>query len=866
MSNNILLIAESTTLRFLVRRSFKASDRELIEAGSLAEGMQLLLDRHDIDGVIMTWLMLETDEFKKLLQLLKTGPWLLIPVVAITTQMNDSAVKWMRRREKTALTLLAQFEEVSSIMDNLLQENSDVTGVQPSTFLTEAPFNILFVDDSKSSRAYYSRLLKKNNYAVEQAESVDRAWSILSEHPPEYFDLVITDYFMPDQNGHVLCRRIRKNAEMQNLLTAVMTGTYFDDVIDISLRAGAIECMFKEESDQLFIARVASLERMARNQKTIQLERQRLSNILSSLGEGVYGVDANGYINFANPAALKILGYEREEDLTGLDAHDKLHYLDSNYEPLSREESHLLKVYQEAGVVRDWRTHFVNRQQHPISVSCTVVPLNVSGQNAGSVVAFRDITKQESMEKQLRWQATHDSLTNLHNRRYFEEQLEIERNHLMRTRGSSALLFLDLDRFKYINDTAGHEAGDKILIMVADSLLQRVRSSDVLARLGGDEFAVLLRDVDVDTLHETADKFRGVLSALHFTSGEHEFKVHGSIGVALIDPGQESSDNMANADIACHQAKAKGRNQTHIYDPESDVRVAMTSELGWANKLQYALDNDRFELCFQPILSLDDIDFDSLPESSSNLWVTHHRYRNSLPTYIESLIRLRDDDGNQVAPNLFLPSAERFGLMPKIDLWVIKNALKILQEAHDLGLFFTLGVNLSAITLEDQKAISRILGYIRDMPISSRHLAIEITERSAITNMLGVKSFVETINEMGCQFALDDFGAGFSSFAQLRHLPVKYVKIDGEYIHNMDSDDTDRVIVTSINDIAHSIGRRTIAEYVTSADILRSLKSCGVDYAQGFYIAKPMSKDELFVIYDDEPTVLAEPYDAEAVL
>jgi len=486
----------------------------------------------------------------------------------------------------------------------------------------------------------------------------------------------------------------------------------------------------------------------------------------------------------------------------------------------------------------------------------------VSDKHEGSVVAFRDISKQQSMEKQLRWQATHDPLTSLYNRRYFEEQLEIERHRLERAEGHSALLFLDLDRFKYINDTAGHEAGDKILLMVSKSLSQRVRSSDTLARLGGDEFAVILRDIDPSTLHETADKFREVLSTLHFSSGEHEFKVHGSIGVSMID-GDESSDIMANADIACHQAKAEGRDQTHIYDPESDVRFTMTSDLGWANRLQQALEQDKFELFFQPILALADIEFTRLPDSSSDIWTTHQRFRNSPPAYIESLIRLRGEDGKLIPPNLFLGSAERFGMMPKIDLWVVKNALMLLNEAHDMGLYFTLGVNLSAITLEDSSAINQIVECIKTMPIPARHLAIEITERNAITNMVGVKSFMSQINELGCDFALDDFGAGFSSFAQLRHLPVKYVKIDGEYVKNMGSDNTDRTIVTAINDIAHSIGRHTIAEYVTNAEILKTLKSCGVDYAQGFYIAEPMSKEELFVIHEDEPTVVSVPYEIE---
>ena len=864
MAKKILLIAESATLRYLVKRGFQASAIEIIEAATPAEGSQLLKTDAEISGVIISWLALRTDDFVQLIGVLDAQQCRSLPVVVITAQLDEHAVKWVRSREKGALTLLAQHDEVASTMESLLHEDSDVTAIMAGVEVPEDPVRILFVDDSKSSRKYYTRLLEQHNYLVEVAESVSNAWSVLGKHAPNYFDLVITDYFMPNENGHILCRRIRKNLQMHNLLTAVMTGTYFDDVIDVSLRSGAIECMFKEESDQLFIARVHSMARMARNQRSIQLERQRLSDILSSLGEGVFGVDTTGHINFMNPAALKILGYDHEEDITGEDAHQRIHCLDENGEPLPRDDCHLLKIYKEAGVVRDWRTHFVNRARKMIPVSCTVVPLIVDEMHSGAVVAFRDISKQELMEKQLRWQATHDPLTNLHNRRYFEEQLETERNRLERSEeGVSALLFLDLDRFKYINDTAGHDTGDKILIMVSKSLSLRVRSSDTLARLGGDEFAVILRNIDPETLHETADKFREVLSTLHYSDGNHEFKVHGSIGVAIIDPGLEASDIMANADIACHEAKAEGRDQTHIYDPNSDARFTMTSDLGWANKLQQALDNDQFELYFQPILALSDIDFSQLPDQSSTLWETHHRYRNNPPAYIESLLRLRGDDGELIPPNIFLPSAERFGLMTKIDLWVIRKALEILQEAHDLGLFFTLGVNLSAITLEDTGAITQIFELIEQMPVPSRHLAIEITERSAITNMVGVKSFIDTINGLGCQFALDDFGAGFSSFAQLRHLPVKYVKIDGEYVSNMDSDITDRTIVTAINDIAHSIGRHTIAEYVTNPDVLKTLKSCGVDYAQGYYIAQPMCKDDLFVIHEDEPTIVSVPYEIE---
>jgi len=864
MRNKILLIAESSTLRFLIKRSFQDACCGITESCSISDGVQQLENNTHFDGIILSWLAMQTSEFKSLLQFLNSPPYNELPIILICAQPEQKALDWLKERERGALTLLSQFDEVSSTMQDLLLEDTEVSPIVTETEGEDEDIRILFVDDSKSSRAYYHRILKQQRYHVTTADSVDSAWQLLTSNPPTYFDLVITDYFMPNDNGHVLCRRIRKTPELHDLLTAVMTGTYFDDVIDISLRSGAIECMFKEESDQLFIARVASMARMARNQRSVELERQRLSNILSSLGEGVYGVDCDGRINFVNPAALKILNYSHEDELISFDAQQKLRYLDENNRSLEDGDSYLLTIHRNAGMVRDWRTHFIDSREKPVPVSCTVVPLMVAGQQAGSVVAFRDIAQQEYMEKQLRWQATHDSLTNLYNRRYFEEQLEIEWGRLERNEGNSALLFLDLDRFKYINDTAGHETGDKILIIVSKQLSQRIRASDTLARLGGDEFAVILRDVDPATLRETADKFREVLSTLHFSSEDQEFKVNGSIGVALIDRNSRSaSDIMANADIACHQAKAEGRNQTHIYDPGDDVRVTMTSELGWSNKLQCAQEQDRFELYFQPILALDDIDFEKLPDNSSNLWTTHHRYRSSPPTYIESLIRLRGDDGELILPNLFLGSAERFGLMPEIDIWVIKKALQALQEAHDIGLNFTLGINISAITLEDQSAVKQIIQLVKEMPVPARHLAIEITERTAITSMLGVKSFVDVINDLGCDFALDDFGAGFSSFAQLRHLPVRYVKIEGEYVRNMSQDNTDRTIVMAINDIAHSVGRHTIAEYVANSETLKALRECGVDYAQGYYIAEPLSKEELFVIYEDEPTIVSVPYEVE---
>jgi PleD family two-component response regulator len=252
MSSRILLIAESSTLRFLLKRSLQTFYDDIVEASTNEAGIQLIESDSTIKGIVLNWLVLRSDEFKLIQSLLSSPRYDQLPVIVITTQANEQALNWVKKRGHAALTLLAQFEDVASTMENLMLEDSEVTAIMSTVDLGEEPVRILFVDDSKSSRAYYVRILEQHQYMVTTAESVETAWKILEDRPASYFDLVITDYFMPDENGHILCRRIRKNPEMHDLLTAVMTGTYFDDVIDISLRAGAIECMFKEESDQLF--------------------------------------------------------------------------------------------------------------------------------------------------------------------------------------------------------------------------------------------------------------------------------------------------------------------------------------------------------------------------------------------------------------------------------------------------------------------------------------------------------------------------------------------------------------------------------------------------------------------------------------
>ncbi|MES0327168.1 MAG: EAL domain-containing protein, partial [Gammaproteobacteria bacterium] len=475
-----------------------------------------------------------------------------------------------------------------------------------------------------------------------------------------------------------------------------------------------------------------------------------------------------------------------------------------------------------------------------VPVECTLSPLNINGRQEGSVVAFRDISNQKMLEERLRWQATHDYLTEVYNRRYLEMQLEEEIRHVQRSGVTSAIVFLDLDHFKYVNDTVGHDAGDKLLIEISYLLIKQLRRNDVVARIGGDEFAIILKNVDEDLAMSLADGCREALAGLRVPHDEKSYHVQASVGVAMIEGEAISAgDVLADADIACHVAKRMGRNQTHFYDKNDGERNTMGSELGWSTRLREALQNDDFELHFQPILDLHDMDLVDLPIQNGLLWQRYLKMNKPRYSY-EVLIRLRAENGDLYLPDSFLPTAERFNMMIDIDMWVVEHALRTLAELGQEQGKICLSLNLSGNTLDDDEAADRIKGLIKKHGISPDDLVFEITETSAIANMDQANHFISMLSEIGCRFSLDDFGSGFCSFSQLKSLPSDYVKIDGQFVRNMARGSTDKAIVTAMNDVAHSLSRSTVAEYVESPEVMRLLKVCGVDRVQGNYISPPL--------------------------
>lgn len=833
----LLVVEPSATLRRALERTLADGPYTLVIVASYEAGLKELKEPQSGSpplAALVGYPAHPATSSDHLLAALRQAAHLSTAVILFAHAATTEAFDWVARRPSAALLL---WEDYADCLDSLKR----LLAAPGMSFMIASgvadDIRVLFVDDARTVRAGYQQLLTRHGYVVEVAANAAEAMALALARP---FDIAIVDYHMPGGNGDELCRQLRADPRTEGITTAIITGTYLDRVIRDSLEAGAVECMFKNESDELFLTRIAAMSRTIRAKKSIDAERQRLAGILGSVGDGVYGVNRSGQITFINPAARAIVGLSDAEDVIGRSAHKLFHYATEDGSPNPPETCFLQQAYGLGDELRAWDTVFWHRAHRPVPVECTVFPLRVEGRLEGSVVAFRDISERRQLERELVWQANHDALTRLCNRNYFERSLEAEVSRLKRSNERSALLYLDLDRFKYINDTAGHAAGDRLLCEIGEQLKSRLRGSDTLARLGGDEFAIILRNVTEETVLSAADGFRDVLEQFNFVFGDKHYKVNGSIGVAIIDRSAQSpGEVLSNADIACHIAKSRGRNLTHLYRAENDEKVAMHQELGWSVRLQEALKEDGFRLQFQPIVPLGAFSANVLPSERGRLW--DRLAAQAGGHYYEVLVRFMDRRGELVAPGAFLPTAERFGLMPQIDAWILARALQQLAGLHNSGQHATFTINLSGQTLDAEHLVPLFKRLLGQYPIDPRFLIFEITETSAIANVQAAKRLINEMRDIGCRFALDDFGSGFSSLYHLKHLPVDFIKIDGQFVQGMASDPIDRTIVTSINDIAHSLGKRTVAEFVEDRDILEMLQTYGVDFAQGYYIASPQT-------------------------
>ena len=546
---------------------------------------------------------------------------------------------------------------------------------------------------------------------------------------------------------------------------------------------------------------------------------------LQSIADAVLCTNRACEVTYMNSAAELLIGWPTAEAV-GRPLASVLHMLpEPNTFSVTAEIEQILAGEHRTGPAtgsllrrRDGSTTPVHERAAPIRDS--------HGEVIGIAFVMRDITQERALSAQLLHQATHDALTGLANRREFEQQLGRAIVDKRSTGRDYALLYLDLDQFKVVNDTCGHAAGDELICQVSWAVKHELRPADVLARLGGDEFGILLPNNAQNAALGVAESIRRRISELRFLWEGKVFSTNVSIGVlSLTESLATVSDALSAADQACYLAKDNGRNRVQFYRPDDQVMRARHGEMRWVERLNRAIELDQFALFAQEIRPI------GSAAGHGNLESSH----------FEILIRMIDSDGTLIAPMAFIPAAERYGLMPKIDRWVIANAsenLAALRERH--GAIPTCMINLSGASVTDPGMVDFVRSQLVQFALPAHSIGFELTETAAISNLASASQLMHRLNEIGCPMALDDFGSGMASFAYLRRLPVDYLKIDGEFVQDMTTDAVDYEIVEAIHNVGRVMGVKTVAESVENADILAALLLVGVDFAQGYHISRPM--------------------------
>ncbi|RXH58694.1 EAL domain-containing protein [Granulicella sibirica] len=556
-------------------------------------------------------------------------------------------------------------------------------------------------------------------------------------------------------------------------------------------------------------------EALDRAEARLQDERDRLRVTLRSIGDGVISIDASGNVLFLNPVAEAMTGWNLE-DAFGRPA-AKIFHLGKTEDGLPQQ--HPVEACLSTGTVQHIRegSSMLSRNGHMWAIEDSVSPIfDRKGVINGAVLVFQDVTHMRQVQTELRHQMLHDALTGLPNRKQLEISLRDAISDAENRSVEHALSFLDLDRFKIINDTAGHAVGDLFLRSVTNAIRRCLRDSDLVARLGGDEFAILLFDCKLDEANALLKRVAECIARIQFRWEGHVYQSTVSIGVATINANTGSASHvMKQADVACYSAKRAGRNRVTLYCPGQAGGDENHRELHMAAEIGEALAGNRFVLFAQKILPLG-------PD-------TH--------TYCEILLRMVDHDGSFISPSAFIPAAERYDLMLEVDRWVLREILGRLGSELMLHPNLVLSINLSAHSLNDPGFLAFFLDLLTLSGVPSSRLILEITETALINNLATASTVVEQLRLLGCRVALDDFGAGLSSFSYLRSFRVDLIKIEGRFVRNMLENPVDLTIVRSINQIAHEL--HTVAEFVEDQDTADMLKTLGIDFGQGYALGRP---------------------------
>lgn len=546
-------------------------------------------------------------------------------------------------------------------------------------------------------------------------------------------------------------------------------------------------------------------------------QHELLRVTLESIGDGVVTTDADGRVMWLNPVAERLSGW-RDGEARGQPLARVLDLRDEASGVAVRDP--IACCLQDGHVVASG-IRLVARDGRAYGIEYSVAPIrDAQGAVLGAVLVFRDVTEQRRLAEEMNWRATHDPLTGLVNRTEFEARLGRALQQAQADGTQYALLYIDLDDFKLVNDACGHTVGDQMLQQVGRLLTSGVRASDTVARLGGDEFAIILERCTVTKAQRVAQQICDRMDDFRFAHEGRRFRIGTSIGVVPVDRRWATTAAILQAaDTSCYAAKMAGRNRYHLWFDTDQAMRARQGEMHWATRIENALDEDRFVLFAQRLLPLK-------PDNDG--------------IHAEALLRLRDNEGHMVPPGAFLPAAERFHLASRIDRWVLRHTVDWLKSLDDPRRLATLCINLSGQSISDRAFHQHAIELLTDAgPLVCQRLCLEITETATVTNLGDAADFMRQIRALGVQVALDDFGAGASSFGYLKALPVDALKIDGQFIRDIIDDPLDEAAVRCFVDVARVVGVKTVAEFVDRPEVLAKVREVGIDYAQGFLVHRP---------------------------
>ena len=704
---------------------------------------------------------------------------------------------------------------------------------------------ILVVDDQPESLALLERILSGQGFTVRVAPTAALGFQSILLQPPT---LILMDVYLPDQTGFEFCERLQADPSTSHIPIIFLSAHDEIHAKAEGFKSGGVDFISKPFERVELLARIQNqlriqelwhrLQKRNEHQQTLLNEHRALKQLLfqekelaevtvQSIGDAVVTTDAEGRIRSLNPVAEKLLTLDRS--MAEGQAIEKLFRL---YDERTKEviQNPVMVALKMGKVVSlGENSILINGEGEEFAISDSVAPIrDRSGVIIGAVMVFRDVTESRQMARRLSWQATHDPLTNLFNRSELERQLIQVLGQVHQKDRSAALCYIDLDRFKVVNDTCGHKAGDELLRQVTLAIQQKILAEDIFARVGGDEFSLILLDRTPAEIEAIAETICQTVQQFRFVWQNQTFKIGASIGLVHLDAShRDTTDVMNSADAACYCAKDQGRNQVQVYRGDNQVFTQRRDDTQWISRLNFAIEEARFCLYGQAIMSLtqeEGADGEKVALASSHQ---------------EVLIRMIGEGGEIIPPMSFIPVAERYDLMPEIDLWVVKTFLRYYSQKCQQADPGRYTINLSGASINKPQFVDALEALLKQSSVPKEAICFEITETAAIANLTSAAKSVRQLKKLGCRFALDDFGSGMSSLAYLKHLPVDYLKIDGSFVRNIHKDPVDRAMVEGFNRIAHAMNLKTIAEYVETPEILNVLHELGVDYAQGDAVGTP---------------------------